>query len=567
MKKPFILFSVIVFVLGFTSQAQFSKYIIRFKDKAGTPFTINNPLQYLSARSIQRRVRQNISIDSSDLPITPRYIDSVRLAGNVIIINRSKWLNEVCIQTTDVAALAKISSFPFVISSNPVMRIQQQGNKENTVTRNKFNEEISTTTTIAAIEKTTGDVLNYGNSSAQIHIHEGEFLHNNGFKGEGMLMAVFDAGYKNYLTVTAFDSVRNNNQIVETYDFVQNETSVNEDDPHGMYVFSIIAANWPGKLIGSCPKAKFYLYRTEEVSSEYPIEEQNWAAAAERADSIGVDVFTTSLGYTTFDNPVFNHTYADMNGKITIIARANTMAARKGIISVVAAGNDGTNSWHYIGTPADADSIVTVGAVNASGVVASFSSYGPASDGRVKPTVASVGQGTAFANLNSQPAFGNGTSFATPNLAGLITCLWQAFPEFTNRQIIEALKRSSSIFTMPNDRIGYGIPNFHKAYNDLFQQRILLQVNTILGSNNWIKAYPNPFKANFSVLIKPKYSGTASFKLYGADGKLYLSKQLITVQGQAQFISVDNLQPLAKGIYILHYVNVLEKGSIKIVAK
>lgn len=556
-----------VLALGFTSQAQFSKYIIRFKDKAGTPFTINNPSQYLSARSIQRRVRQNIPIDSSDLPITPRYIDSVRLAGNVIILNRSKWLNEVCIQTTDVAALAKINSFPFVISSNPVMRIQQQGNKENTVTRNKFNEEISKTTTIATIEKTTGDVFNYGKSLAQIHIHEGEFLHNNGFKGEGMLMAVFDAGYRNYLTVTAFDSVRNNNQVVETYDFVQNETSVNEDDPHGMYVFSIIAANWPGQLVGSCPKAKFYLYRTEEVSSEYPIEEQNWAAAAERADSIGVDVFTTSLGYTTFDNPVFNHTYADMNGKITIIARANTMAARKGIISVVAAGNDGTNSWHYIGTPADADSIVTVGAVNVSGVVASFSSYGPASDGRVKPTVASVGQGTAFANLNSQPAFGNGTSFATPNLAGLITCLWQAFPEFTNMQIIEALKRSSSIFTMPNDRIGYGIPNFHKAYDDLYQQRILLQVNTILGSNNWIKAYPNPFKGNFSVLIKPKYSGTASLKLFDTKGKLYLTKNITTQQGQAQFITFDNLQPLAKGVYILRYVNVLEKRSIKIVAQ
>ena len=382
-----------------------------------------------------------------------------------------------------------------------------------------------------------------------------------------MLMAMFDGGFRNYLTTTAFDSVRNNNQIVETYDFVKNETSVNEDDSHGAFCFSIIAANWPGQLVGSCPKAKFYLYRTEDVPTEYPIEEQNWAAAAERADSIGVDVFTTSLGYSTFDNPVFNHTYADMNGKVTIIARANTMAARKGIISVVAAGNDGANAWHYIATPADADSVVTVGAVNSSGVPAGFSSYGPSSDGRVKPTVASVGQGTAFANLNNLPAFGNGTSFATPNLAGLITCLWQAFPEFTNMQIIEAVKKSSSIYTAPDDRIGYGIPNFHKAYDDLFQQRVLLQVNTILGTDNWIKAYPSPFKGSFSVLIKPKYSGTATFKLFGTDGKLYLSKTVTAQQGQPQFISFNNLQPLAKGIYILRYINLLEKGSIKIVAQ
>lgn len=565
MKKYLLLLSITVLLFGVASQAQFSKYIVRFKDKAGTPFNINNPSQYLSGRSIQRRVKQNIAIDSTDLPITPRYLDSVKLAGNVTILNKSKWLNEVCIQTTDAAALAKINSFPFVISSSPVKRIQE-GNKEITQTRNKFNEEISQTNTATQTSKTNGDVLNYGNSLAQIHIHEGEFLHNKGFKGEGMLMAIFDGGFRNYLTVTAFDSARNNNQIVETYDFVQNETSVNEDDPHGMYCFSIIAANWPGQLVGSCTKAKYYLYRTEDVATEFPIEEQNWAAAAERADSIGVDVFSTSLGYSTFDNPVFNHTYADMNGKITIIARANTMAARKGIISVVAAGNDGNNAWHFIATPADADSIVTTGAVNTSGVVASFSSYGPTSDGRVKPTVASVGQGTAIAGLNNLPTFGNGTSFATPNLAGLITCLWQAFPEFTNMQIIEAVKRSSSIYTTPNDRIGYGIPNFHKAYDDLFQQRALLQVNIILG-NDWIKAYPNPFKQNFTLLMKPKYAGSTTFKLFDSKGNLFLIKQVTGQQGQAQIITFDNLQPLAKGIYILHYANVLGKGNIKIVAQ
>ena len=565
MKTSLLFFSIAILLFAKDTDAQFSKYIIQFKDKAGTPFNINNPSAFLSAKSIQRRVKQNIPIDSTDLPITPRYIDSVRLAGNVIIINKSKWLNEVCIQTTDATALAKINRLPFVVSSNPVMRIQQ-GNREVIETRNKFNEEIYQTTTSNLVTRSMADVFNYGNSYAQIHIHEGEFLHNAGFRGEGMLLAMFDAGYRNYLTISAFDSVRNNNQVVETYDFVKNEISVNEDDAHGMFCFSIIAANWPGQLVGSCPKAKFYLYRTEDAATEYPIEEQNWAAAAERADSIGVDVFSTSLGYTTFDNPVFNHTYADMNGKITIIARANALAAKKGIISIVAAGNDGNNSWHYISSPADADSIVTVGAVTIAGVPATFSSYGPSSDGRIKPTVASVGQGTAIAGLNNQPTFGNGTSFATPNLAGLITCFWQAFPEFTNMEIIEALKRSSSIYTKPNDRIGYGVPNFHKAYDDLVQQRVLRNANTILG-NNRIKAYPNPFKGTFSILIKPATGGSAVFKLYDISGRLIASKVSDVQQDVAQLITLDKMQALAKGIYILQYSNGSDKGTIKLLAQ
>ena len=564
MKKSLLSFFIIFLIFAQHSQAQFSKYVIRFKDKAGTPFTLNNPSQYLSARAIQRRTRQNISVDSTDLPITPRYIDSISLAGNVTILNKSKWLNQVCIQTTDAAALAKINSFSFVISANPVRRTEQIEISEKK-TKNKFNEDVSQTAVTQSLQNTT-DYYNYGSSFAQIHIHEGEFLHNNGFRGDGMLMAIMDDGFRNYLTVTAFDSARNNNQVVETYDFVANKTTVTEEDTHGAYCFSIFAANWPGQLVGSCPKAKFYLYRTEDVSSEYPIEEQNWVAAAERADSIGVDVFSTSLGYTTFDNPVFDHTYADMNGKTTIIAKANTLAARKGIISVVAAGNDGNDSWHYIGTPADADSIVTVGAVNSSGIVANFSSYGPSSDGRVKPTVASVGQGTFFAALNNQPASGNGTSFATPNMAGLITCLWQAFPDFTNMEIIEAVKRSSSIYSTPDNRIGYGIPNFHKAFDDLTQQRFLKNANTILG-NNWIKIYPNPFQKYLTVLIKPKISGAMVLKIYNATGKLFATKTVSTQQGQTQIVNFDHLQVLSKGIYILRYSNGSESGSITVLAQ
>lgn len=559
MKKLIPCIIIIFILVSKDTKAQFSKYIIRFKDKTGTPFTIGNPTQYLSPRSIARRTRQHISIDETDLPITPRYLDSVRLSPNVRVLNISKWLNQVCIQTTDATALARINSLPFVLASQPLMRPETLP-----VTINKLNEPIGP----AMLPQTGQNILdyyNYGNAYPQEHIHEGEYLHNNGFHGEGMMISIMDAGFRNYQTITAFDSVRINGQIVETYDYVSNDPNVNDDDIHGMYCFSIIAANWPGQLVGSCPRAKFILYRTEDAATEFPIEEQNWVAAAERADSIGADVFSTSLGYTQFDNSIFNHTYADMNGHTTIIARGCASAIRKGIISVVAAGNDGSSSWHFISTPADTDSAITVGAVNSSGVVANFSSYGPSSSGVIKPTVASVGVGTAIAGSNNLPTSGNGTSFATPNLAGLVTCLWQAYQDFTNIEIIDAIKRSSSIFTAPNDRIGYGIPNFHKAYDDLAKLRALRNITSILGTD-WMKVYPNPFKGSFTVLINPKTTANAFFKLYDAGGKLYLSKLVALQQGQPQFINF-NVQPLAKGIYTLRFDDGSNKRSIKLLGR
>jgi serine protease AprX len=357
-----------------------------------------------------------------------------------------------------------------------------------------------------------------------------------------------------------------NNQIMETYDFVANKVSVNEEYAHGMQCLSIIAGNIPGQLVGSCPKAKFYLYRSEDVSSESPVEEENWIAAAERADSIGVDVTSTSLGYNTFDNPLFDHTYADMNGHTTMIAKAASLAAKKGMIVVIAAGNEGGNSWHYILTPADADSVLTVGAVDASGTVAYFSSYGPSSDGRVKPTVASMGVAAAISSTTGSIVTGNGTSFATPNMAGLVTCLWQAFPEFTNMEIIEAVKKSSSIYNSPNDRIGYGIPNFRIAYEDLSQQRTLRNITTILG-NNRIKIYPNPFRDNFTVLINPENTALGTFRLYDATGKLYFTKQISLQSGQAQSIQFDNMQPLQRGIYTLKFSDGKNKQSLKVVVQ
>ncbi len=560
MKKVYLLLLASAF-FGMNARAQFTRYVVRLKDKAGNPFTINNPSAFLSAKAIARRTKQHIAIDETDLPVTPRYIDSIRLAGDVTILDQSKWLNQVCIQTTDATALAKINNMPFVLAAEPVRRLANM----QAIHKNKFEETTDSVTAPQLVNNVT-DFYNYGSSFAQIHIHEGEYLHDKGFHGEGMSIAILDAGFYHYLSLPAFDSVRNNNQVMDTYDYVDNETSVDEDYVHGMQCFSIIAGNIPGQLVGSSPKANFYLYRTEDVSSESPVEEQYWAAAAERADSIGVDVISTSLGYNQFDNPVFNHTYADMDGNTTIAARAADFAAKKGMIVVVAAGNDGANIWHYISTPADADSVVAVGAVNALGMVADFSSYGPSADGQVKPAVASVGVATAISSTDGQVVSGNGTSYATPNIAGLITCLWQAFPDFTNMEIIQAVIKSSSIYNAPNDRIGYGIPNFHIAFDDLSQQELLRNRGNILV-NNWIKIFPNPFTNNFNIFIKPPHTATATFRLYDALGRLYISKQVALQEGQTQLIQFNNLQPLQKGIYSLKFSDGQSKGSFKLVAQ
>ncbi len=468
MKKITLLFFIGLFAAQGETCAQFSKYIVRLKDKGTNPFSISNPIQYLTQRSIDRRTRYGIAIDSTDLPITPRYIDSIRLAGAVIILNSSKWLNQVAIQTTDAAALAKINSFPFVISTGSMA--PRPGLAETPVNK-KLDAALTEIPNNPPAPIIAADYYNYGQSYGQVRLHNGEFLHNRGFRGQGMRMAVLDAGFFNYLTLPTFDSVRNNGQILGTWDFVVGNASVNEDNSHGTSCLSTIAANMPGVFMGTAPKTSFYLYRTEDVASEYPIEEQNWAAGIERADSLGIDISSTSLGYFQFDNPIFNYTYADMNGNTTLSAKAADMAAKKGILCLMAAGNEGNSAWRYIITPSDADSVMAVGAVNTSGVVGSFSSYGPSSDGQIKPSVAAVGVGAVVANPSTgQPSFGNGTSYACPNMAGLTTCLWQAFPEINNMGIINVMQAAATRATNPNDRVGYGIPDMKKAFVMLIKQ-------------------------------------------------------------------------------------------------
>ena len=511
MKKCLLLFFIFFAVAALQSHAQFSRYIIRLKNKTGTPYSVANPAQFLTQRAIDRRTRFGIAIDETDLPITPGYIDSIRLAGSVTIINVSKWLNQVCISTTDAAALAKINSFSFVLASSPA-------GARLSVASQPVNKQLDppfrlTPATPVAVQNVT-DFYNYGSSYNQVHLHNLDFLHNQGFRGQGMQMAIIDDGFFNYSSLPTFDSARINNQILGTWDFVSNNSTVTDDDSHGMECLSTIAANMPGNFIGTAPAAAYYLYRTEDVATEYPVEEQNWAAAAERADSLGVDVFSVSLGYNTFDNSIFNHTYADMTGNTTIIARAANFAAKKGILVVAAAGNEGNSSWHYVTTLGDADSALTVGAVNINRQVAGFSSYGPNSDGQVKPDVAAVGINAVVANPNSgQPSFGNGTSFACPIMAGVTTCLWQAFPELKNLDIIDGLHQSADKFTSPDDRTGYGVPDVKMAFVNFIKK--LHTQSAAINNCNAVFNYSIKASANMNVVIERQLPSDTNYVVVG----------------------------------------------------
>lgn len=304
----------------------------------------------------------------------------------------------------------------------------------------------------------------YGPSYNQVNMLGGVCMHNKGYDGDGTTIVILDSGFENADVMTAFDSARNENRILSTYDFVDMNTLVYSDHNHGANVFSCIGANVPNTMVGTAPKAKFHLCRTEDVGSEYPVEEYNWVAGLEYADSVGADVVNSSLGYTVFNDPIYDHTFQDLDGRTSPASNATRLAARRGIIVCNSAGNDGAGPWLRIGVPADGDSMFAVAAVNANRIRVGFSSVGPSFDGRVKPELAAQGGSTHLAYT-----FGNnfgpssGTSFASPLLAGMVACLVQAHPNLNAIQIMNAIKQSAHQYTAPDSLLGYGIPNFCRA--------------------------------------------------------------------------------------------------------
>ena len=466
-------------------------YWIAFRSKPAGTYSLNQPQAFLSARSIARRVRQGIPLDSSDLPVYQPYIDSIQAAGG-IVKHRSRWLNGVTVRipNNDSLIRQRIWNFPFVRLATPNGRVA--GPPGVGLPEGKFEEELTVSVMQSGITNRTTSV--YGFSGGQIRLHKGDYLHDRNFRGQGMRIAVFDAGFVNMPNMPVFDSLYLRNRIVDAYDFVDMDTGVYEFDNHGTYVMGCLAANIPGQLMGTAPEAQYMLYRSENNvgGSENPIEEDNWVAAAERADSAGADVFNSSLIYTTFDQPSMNHSWSDMDGNTARMTIASDWAAAKGILVVNSAGNYGGGPWYKIGAAADGDSVLAVGAVDTLGQRAGFSSMGPTSDGRIKPNVMSVGAGAASCQIPGPGvAWISGTSFSGPIMAGLATCLWQALPGRRNMEIFDLLQRCANRQTNPDTVHGYGIPNMQLALslagysantmNDQPQIRIFPQPASVAG--------------------------------------------------------------------------------------
>lgn len=433
----------------------------------------------LSDRSIERRLRQNIMLDQHDVSLCQCYIDSLQ-KNDLRIRHKLKWLNAVSVSIKSDSVLNKIQKFNFVKRVRPVLKMVKNKNF------NIFRKNVSHQFNSQSFQS-----LPYGASLNQIQMLGGDALHDEGFLGGDMIIAVFDAGFIGTDQLPVFANLWLNNQILDTYDFVDDDISVFEGSSHGTMVLSTMAGYMIDSLIGTAPEADYMLFRTEDSSSETLIEEDNWAAAAEYADSAGVDIINSSLGYTIlYDDLSNSHSYSDMDGNSTIITNAADLAASRGILVVNSAGNSGNSDWHYIGAPADGDSVLAVGAVNSLGEIASFSSRGPSYDGRVKPNVCAQGVSTIVADLDSTIRVANGTSFSSPIIAGLSACLWQSDPTLTNMELLNLIESSSHIFFNPNDSLGHGIPNFHMAY--------LNNANLNSDDNNFI-IYPNPFQDYFSI--------------------------------------------------------------------
>ena len=459
--KTFLRTFLLFLVSGFSSWAQTrDTYWVAFTHKPAGAYSLQQPQAYLGPRSIARRVRQGISIDSSDLPVHAPFLDSLRSAG-AQVKHSSKWLNGATIRipNNDSLVLQRIYNLPFVRQTLPNGR---KAGQDGRYPSHKLAVH-PVPLPISSVGRTSSG---YGASSAQIRLHKGDFLHDLGYRGQGLRIAVFDAGFVAMPQIRAFDSLYARNGVLDAFDFVDMDSMVYELDGHGTYVMGCMAANLPGELMGTAPKAEYMLYRTENNvgGSENPVEEDNWVVAAERADSMGADVFNSSLIYTTFDVPGWDHSWADMDGNTTRMTRASDLAASKGILVVNSAGNYGGGPWFKIGAAADGDSVLAVGATDTLGVRIGFSSMGPTADGRIKPNVMAVGAGAATCAIPGPGvALVSGTSFAGPIMAGLATCLWQALPNRQAYQILDLLERCSNRSTNPDTLNGYGVPNLQRA--------------------------------------------------------------------------------------------------------
>jgi hypothetical protein len=566
MKRNLLLLVTTLFFLHEIQAAPLYGFRVKFKHKSST-YTFADSLQYLSQRALDRRTKHNVALDSTDLPVNQSYISqTLSTANGIKIHNVSKWFNQVVVLTFDSAKVADIKNLPFVDTAFLVAKYPLGDyKKENGLVYNKFkNKEIITSSTfennITSKKKTRGTAAYYGKSFKQVNITETDYLHDIGFRGAGMQIAVLDAGFIEANTNKAFDSLNLQNRLLGTWNFKRDTSYIyGINSYHGMNVLGCMAGIRQDTLtyVGSAPDASYYLFVTEDVQIEQPIEEDNWLSGAERADSAGVDLINSSLGYNEYKpyngGSFWDYTYLnDFIGNKTLCAKAANKAWSKGIFVVNAMGNEGPNAWHYMLTPADADSIYSVGTVDSIPAWGG-SGFGPSADGQIKPDGVTRGAYIWLVGANSTLGQSNGSSFASPNLCGGIACLMQARPNLKNWEIRDLIHQVSNRYLTPGDTFGYGIPNFRLAY------QLALETPSIQYKANLVKVYPNPSSEYFNIAIENPKKELVTIKMYSIEGKLIATKQH-TKQG---IIQCNELSKQPKGLYFLQ----IQSGNTYTVTK
>lgn len=548
MKQLITIFLTLWLSASVYAQSTSALYRVRFIDKGNSSYSVSRPSEFLSDKSIERRLLQQIPLNESDLPINPDFIIALKNSGAEIIYT-SKWLNLAIIKTDNKSVIEKIMQKPFIKEIEPVDHLFH---KQGHLKRKPFFDpegvgKVSSRLKISGNK--SANAFDYGASLNQAEMIKIDQLHNLGFTGHGMTIAVIDGGFNSVNIMAAFDSIRLNGQILGTKDFVQPGNSVygTNMSTHGTMVLSTIGGYLPGQIVGTAPKASYWLLRSEDVLAEYLMEEYYWVNAAEYADSVGADIINSSLGYTVFDNPTENHTYNDMDGNTTIVTNGADMAASKGILVVNSAGNSGNSEWHYIGAPADGDSVLTIGAVDPTGAYASFSSVGPTSDGRIKPDVTAQGSNTIVAIVPSGIASGSGTSFSSPIIAGAAACLWQANPTYSNMELVNAIRMSGSQSNSPDNLKGWGIPNFMLA-NNLLTTYMLQKTETFTG----LRIYPIPFSNKINIEIESTYWTTVDIKIANSIGYTVAEMKGVELNKGVNLIVFNKLEQLPLGIYMVH---------------
>lgn len=510
-------------VLSFSGFAQEDAWVY-FNDKPNAAAQLATPLNFLTQRALDRRANQNISLQVNDVPVHQPYIDQVTAAPGITVKAKSKWLNCVHVRgsVANINALELLSFVNRVEFADNSLNLKRPQPK----TINPVNKQMDVQVN-----------FNYGNSGNQIQMLNAHLLHQANYTGGGKIIAVLDSGFINVNSISPFQRLFSNNLILGGYNYVSRNTDVYTLHNHGTMTLSCLAGFVDGQLVGTAPDAQYYLFVTEDVTEENPVEESYWVEGAEEADRLGVDIISTSLGYYRFDDSSYGHDYSDFTGDKAFASKGANIAFSKGIVVVASAGNSGNNTapLNRVGVPAEATNVLAIGAVKADETLAAFSSVGPSFDNRIKPDLMAQGQSAVLANTDGDIQTANGTSFSCPILAGAIACFWQAVPSLTNQQVVNFVKQSADRFNSPNAQFGYGIPDFQLA----------LQAALLGTDDNQLQAFrffPNPVNDTVT-FITPDYAGRAEVKCYNNLGQLVLSQN---IQNRVQALSLENLE---SGIY------------------